>query len=237
MVYSLPRRLEALFLPPACLLCDEAGADGLDLCPRCIDALPRNRSACSGCARPLPEDAPRDGLCGRCSRTPPAHDRMVAPWRYEGELADLIRRLKFRRELAAGRTLGLLLAREIRRLDTPLPQLVLPVPLHPRQLRSRGFNHAAELAYAVSRELGLPWSTRLLRKERHTEHQHTLDRGARLKNLRGAFRYLGNAGYHHVAVVDDVVTTGATAAEVTRTLKAAGIRKVEIWAVARTPES
>ncbi len=236
MVYDLPRHLERLFLPPSCLLCDAAGEETLDLCADCLDDLPWIGRACVRCGRPLPDDVPADSLCGPCTREPPPFDRVVTPWRYEGALAELVHRLKFQRHLAVGRTLGRLLAEQVAARDLPLPRLILPVPLHSHRLRERGFNHAAELAYAVSKTLDLPWSTRLLRKRRATPNQHELDRKARLRNLRGAFHYLGSAEYHHVAVVDDVLTTGATAAEVTRTLKAAGVRKVEIWALARTVE-
>jgi len=235
MVYNVPQPLQQLFLPPSCLLCNDPGEGELDLCTTCLDNLPSNHHACSRCALPLPEEAPAGSLCGHCSRTEPPFHRIVAPWRYEGPLAELIRLLKFRQKLAVGRSLGILLARQLKR-RRDRPQLILPVPLHPRQLRERGFNHAAELAYAVSRELELPWSTRLLRKRRPTPAQHDLDRGERLENLRGAFHFIPAGGYRHVAVVDDVVTTGATVTEVARTLKRAGVEKVEIWAVARTPD-
>lgn len=235
MVNDLSRKLQQIFLPPACLLCESAGSGALDLCSSCREALPRNRSACGCCALPLPEGTPAGSLCGRCSRNRPPFHRIVAPWRYEGPIAELIRQLKFHRKLAAGRTLGLLLAEELA-AEPGRPQLLLPVPLHAQQLKTRGFNQAAEIAYTLSRTLNIPWSTRLLRKRRPTAAQHDLDRRQRLANLRGAFQYLAAVDYRHVAVVDDVVTTGATATEVARALKQAGVEKVEIWAVARTPE-
>ncbi len=236
MVYKLVSSLERLFLPPTCLVCEAPGEEELDLCSRCLDRLPSNDLACIRCALPLPEKSPQGFLCGRCSRQEPPFQRIIAPWRYEGELAELVHQLKFHRKLAVGRSLGILLARRVKRRSEPFPQVVLPVPLHPEQLRERGFNHAAELAYAVSRELQLPWSTRLLRKQRPTRSQHQLDRKARLANLKNAFHFLNAHRYRHVAVVDDVVTTGATATEVARTLREAGVERVEIWAVARTPE-
>jgi ComF family protein len=234
MVYRLPRLLERLFLPPSCLLCDAAGQEGLDLCSECRAKLPRNDPCCALCALPLAPDAPAGALCGQCNRDHPPFHRIVAPWRYQEDVARLVRQLKFQRKLPAGRTLGMLLARELAPIERK-PELILPVPLHPRQLRERGFNQAAEIARALSRRLDIPWTTRLLRKQRTTAPQHDLNRRARLANLRGAFHYAATADYRHVAVVDDVVTTGATAIEIARTLKRAGVERVEIWAAARTP--
>ena len=167
-------------------------------------------------------------------RREPPFDSLRAPWLYRESTAELIRLLKFQQKLAAGRTLGLLLAQALES-EREMPQLLLPVPLHSQQLRERGFNHAAEITRSLSRALGIPWSTRLLSKQRPTAPQHGLNRRERLKNLRNAFHFQQHGDLHHVAVVDDVVTTGSTATEIARLLKRAGVEKVSIWAVARTP--
>jgi ComF family protein len=145
----------------------------------------------------------------------------------------LVQDLKFHQRLPAGRLLGELLAAQIP--SGPLPGLLLPVPQHPRQLRNRGFNHASEITLALSRSTGIPWSPWLLKKTRGTRPQHSLSRRERLKNLEGAFSFDNRGSHHHVAVVDDIVTTGATAREITRTLKDSGVGQVEFWAIARTP--
>jgi ComF family protein len=132
--------------------------------------------------------------------------------------------------------LGSLLADRID-LGRNRPQLLLPAPLHPRRLRERGFNQAAELTRILADELSLPWSARHFVRVRHTEPQAGLDRRARQRNLRHAFRWRGPIGdLSRVAVIDDVVTTGTTAEEMARALKRAGIERVEVWAVARTPD-
>ncbi len=236
MVYNWLRRFETLLLPPTCLLCGAPGGGDLDLCPACLARLPENQPACRRCALPLPPDAPDGALCGACSRRAPAFDRIIAPWRYDKPLDELIACLKFRQQLAAGRTLGLLLAEAISSKLEQRPDLILPVPQHPAKLRARGFNQAGEIAATLSRRFGIPWSSGLLLKTRKTDAQHHLNRRQRLKNLRGAFHYHAREDCRHVAVVDDVVTTGATATETARALKQAGVSRVEIWAVARTPQ-
>ena len=234
MVYDFNTRLADLLFPPTCILCNRPGCGRLDLCDDCLSGFKSNLHACGRCALPLPADAPRGSLCGRCIRREPPFDNLRAPWLYHGNTAELIRLLKFQKKLAAGRTLGLLLAQALES-EQEMPQLLLPVPLHSQQLRERGFNHAAEITRSLSHALGIPWSTRLLSKQRPTAPQHGLNRRERLKNLRNAFHFQQNGDLRHVAVVDDVVTTGSTATEIARLLKREGVEKVSIWAIARTP--
>ncbi len=230
MVYKF---LELLF-PGQCLVCGKRGLEGRDICATCLEKLPRNHPCCPCCAESLPSRQADGSLCGACSAKPPPYQRIIAPWRYEAPLDALIRQLKFHRKLAAGRLLGELLAGEIP--SGPGPDLLVPVPLHPRQLRRKGFNHISEITLFLSRASGIPWSPRRLKKIRETRSQHSLSRKERQGNLRGCFHFDNSAGYRHVAVVDDIVTTGATARETALALKRAGVEQVEIWAMARTPE-
>ncbi|WP_457673864.1 double zinc ribbon domain-containing protein [Thiolapillus sp.] len=230
MVYKLP----AWLFPGQCLICDGPGLEGRDICPDCLDRLPLNNPCCPCCAAPLPSERATGSLCGACSRKPPPFARIIAPWRYAEPLDGLLHGLKFHRKLAAGRLLGELLAEQIP--PGPRPTLLVPVPRHPRQLRKTGFNHCSEISLFLSRASGIPWSPWLLKKTRETATQHSLSRRERLDNLRGCFAFDNSSAHRHVAVIDDIVTTGATAREAARALKAAGVEKVEIWAVARTPE-
>jgi len=147
----------------------------------------------------------------------------------------LVTSLKFHQQFAYSRLLGHLLADHLLSQNYRPPEIIVPVPLHKRQLRERGFNQSAELAGRLSRELKLDWSTRLLHKTRHTLPQHGLNKQQRRKNLRKCFKFDNSQGFTHVAVVDDVVTTGSTASEIARTLKQQGVKSVEIWALTRTP--
>ncbi len=231
MVYDFTTRLADLLFPPTCILCNQPGSGGIDLCSGCQAGFRKNGHACIRCALPLTADAPPGSLCGQCTRRKPPFDTLRAPWLYHGNTAELIRLLKFQRKLAADRTLGLLLAQALKS-ERKMPQLLLPVPLHSQQLRERGFNHAAEITRSLSRALEIPWSTRHLSKRHPTAPQHGLNRRERLKNLRNAFHFQQNGDLRHVAIVDDVVTTGSTATEIARLLKRAGVEKVSIWAVA-----
>jgi len=230
MVYRL---LELLF-PGQCLVCGKTGMRGRDICATCLEKLPRNSPCCPCCAEPLPSEKADGSLCGACGSKTPPFSRIIAPWRYAAPLDNLIHGLKFHQKLAAGRLLGELLAEQIP--PGPRPTLLVPVPRHPRQLRKSGFNHCSEISLFLSRASGIPWSPWLLKKTRETAAQHSLSRKERLDNLRGCFVFDNSGGHRHLAVIDDIVTTGATAREAARAMKAAGVEKVEIWAIARTPE-
>ena len=237
MVYSwIENGLDRL-LPSTCLLCRARGdRPGLDLCPACRDGLPVNRHACVRCALPLAPHLPGSSVCRHCHRRPPSYDRLQAGFRYAPPLDQLIAGLKYAGHLSHGRALGLLLAERID-LSRGRPHLLLPAPLHPARLRERGFNQAAELTRVLAGELGLPWSTAPFVRTRHTAPQAGLDRRARRRNLHRSFHWRAPAVPARLAVVDDVVTTGTTAEEMALTLKRAGSERVEIWALARTPET
>ena len=218
-------------LPARCLLCAEAGADGLDLCAACRAALPWNRAACARCGLPLPAPEP---ACGRCLRAPPAFAATFAPWVYAFPLDRLLPRLKFHGDLAAGALVaGRMLA--VARA-APRPQARVPVPLNRQRLRERGYDQALELARPLARGLGLPLRADLLRRTRATAAQSDLAAGARRRNVRGAFAVAGAGDLPaHVALVDDVMTTGATLGECARVLRAAGVARVDVWVAARVP--
>jgi ComF family protein len=217
-------------LAPTCVLCGAGGMAGRDLCARCDAALPRNRVCCPRCALPLAAPAP---ACARCLRQSPAFRATVAPLRYEGDVRRLLPRYKFGADLAVGRVLGDLLAAAA--AAAPRPQLVVPVPLHTARLRTRGFDQAWELTRHVAHALALPARARALQRLRATPAQTGLDAAARRRNLREAFVARMAPGERHVALVDDVVTTGATVQAAAAALRRAGVARVDVWAVARAP--
>jgi len=224
-------QLRHFILPLRCLLCGDAGAHGLDLCAACAAELPRNRACCARCALPLPAPA---ALCGQCQRRPPPWQAAWAPFRYGWPLDRLESRFKFGADLAAGRVLATLWQREPR--PPSLPPALLVVPLHRQRLRQRGYNQALELARPLARALGVPLHVDALRRVRPTGAQTERDAADRRRNVRGAFAVReGTALPAHVALLDDVMTTGATLAEAARVLRRAGVRRVEVWALARAP--
>lgn len=226
--------LAARLIAPRCLVCEEAGWAGQDLCRSCQQALCWNRSACQRCGLPLP--APAEA-CGQCHRQPPAFQRTLTPLVYRFPVDQLLPRLKFHNDLAAGRVLAeLFLAALPARAEGDWPQALLPVPLHRSRLRQRGYDQALELAKTLSGALALPLCAAGLHRCRATGAQTERGVGARRRNVRGAF-VIGNAPLPaHIALIDDVITTGATVRECARVLRAAGVRTIEVWAMARAPK-
>lgn len=225
------RRLGFALLPPRCLICDERGANELDLCASCHDRLPFNRACCARCALPLAVAAE---ACGACLRRPPAQDLTRAAFVYRAPLNRLLPRAKFHGDLPSTRLLGRLMAREL--ADAARPQVLVPVPLHRDRLRRRGYDQALELARPLARALALPLRDDLLRRVRATAPQSRLASPQRRRNLRGAFAVSTSGALPmHIALVDDVMTTGATVEAAATALRRAGVARVDVWVCARVP--
>lgn len=227
------RRLAALpgrLWPAHCLGCAATIAPGeRDLCPACTRDLPWNRCACLRCGLPLPLPAE---ACGRCRRRPPPLTETHAVFRYEAPLDRLLPRLKFHDDLAAGRLCADLMADAL--AGAARPETVIPLPLHRRRLRARGFDQTLELARPLARTLALPLRDDLLARVRETAPQSRLDAVARRRNLKGAFAVRpGIVLPAHVALIDDVMTTGATLHAAADALLRAGVARVDAWVCAR----
>lgn len=223
-------------LPRHCLMCGLAGGHS-NLCPPCNDDLPRNGPACFRCGLPL--EGENDGICGPCIDRPPPWDRVRSALDYRFPVDVLVRRFKFSRNMACGDALARELAGTLaKRLAVdPPPDALVPVPLHRTRHAFRGFNQSGVIARHLAKTLGIPVENRLLSRVRRTHAQSGLDARSRRRNTRGAFHchYRFAPGLRHVALVDDVMTTGATLEACTRELKRAGIEDVSIWVVARAP--
>lgn len=198
-------RLNYGLFPPVCRLCGESGQSRIDLCRCCQAEFP---------SRPEPLAV--------------ASGSVLAGFTYAEPVAALVRRFKFHDDLAAGRLLARLAAEAF---IGSTPEALIPVPLHASRLRQRGFNQALELARYWGRCRGIPVSPQLIRI-RATRIQSGLPAGERLTNVTGAFRVSGEVPAH-VALVDDVVTTGSTTAEAARALRLAGAGRVDVWCLAR----
>jgi ComF family protein len=214
------QRLAGLIAPPVCVLCGGRGQWleepwGLDLCEHCERACPR----ASG---------------------PVSSGQTFCLFLYEDPVDQMIVRLKFHRDIAQARVLGTLFARAYLASGRPLPECIVPVPLHPTRYRERGFCQTTLLAAHVAHRLRTPAGTRLpvrrdlLRRTRATRAQSGLDAAARVHNLRGAFICPPTAAPpRHVALLDDVLTTGNTALAGAAALRAAGVAQVDLWCCAR----
>jgi len=232
--------MQQLVLPAHCLLCAQDGAAQRDLCAGCAGDLVGNDRCCPRCALPLTTPAP---LCGECLRSTPPFAAAFAPYLYVHPLDLLVTKLKFGRSLAAGRVLSELWLDAIAVRRPVLPDLFVPVPLHTSRLRERGYNQALELARPLAAALRVPLADGLLSRTKPTAAQTNLDAKTRRRNLRGAFEFHG-AGAHaaelksaHVALIDDVMTTGTTLRECARVLRRVGVARVDVWAFARAPKS
>ena len=196
-----------------CLLCDEPSDSSQALCSACEAELPWLGSHCQICALPLPATGL---ICGVCLRKPPAFERVEAAWRYDFPLDSLITRFKHQAQWPLGRLLGELLSHHLQHAFSEgltKPDILLAVPLSSRRLRLRGFNQAQMLARWLAHSLQLPVTEHLLQRTQDTPAQQKLSAAERKRNLRQAFQLgdpLAVAG-RHVALVDDVLTTGATA--------------------------
>jgi ComF family protein len=216
--------------PPTCLLCGDPGSDRLDLCKPCADSLPYLEVTCPRCALPLASSGP--SLCGACQKKPPAFDAAFALFHYQEPIRHLIHALKFTARYAGARLLGALLAERLAGRND-LPEAIIPVPLHAGRYRERGFNQAIEIARTAARRLEIPLDLRACRRIRATAAQAQLPAKERRKNLRRAFAARPDLSHRHVAILDDVVTTGTTVNELAKVLRQAGAERIEIWACAR----
>jgi ComF family protein len=248
-LHELAEQALTLLYPLTCVLCGAPGVAGRDLCAGCHADLPHLGSRCAICAQPFatPRDQalePRalapsaERICARCQRQAPPFDRCRAAFRYEDPLPAVVAGIKFQSKLNLIRLLGELLAdalqAEAEQPNWQRPDAILPVPLHPTRLRQRGYNQALELAKVVGRRLQIPVNHRCCRRTRATQAQSELDERLRLSNIRGAFEAVSGIP-KRLAILDDVVTTGATVSELARVLRRAGCAQIEVWSLARTP--
>ncbi|MFZ5660860.1 MAG: double zinc ribbon domain-containing protein [Pseudomonadota bacterium] len=213
--------------PPRCLLCHAPGAR---LCRDCADGMPRLAAArCVQCAHPLAGSAA--GRCGRCQRHPPAFDYTAAAFAYGAPLDIAVQQWKYAGRLAWAAPLaeGWLSA-----WDEPpaRPEALIPVPLHWRRLLRRGFNQAGLLAQHWGRACRIPVLHHQARRRRHTPQQAQLAVTERRQNVSGAFA-VKPLRVRHVAIVDDVMTTGSTAHALAAALRQAGAERVDLWVLAR----
>lgn len=222
-----------------CLFCHGPTPAHCDVCSHCESDLPWLHHGCRTCAEPLADI--RESLCIRCQRELPAIDQCLAPFQYRFPISQLILAMKEQPRPELLSSLSRWLIQQISQQRHPLPDLLLPVPMHAGRQIERGFNQAGILAHRLGRALKIPVRQDLLTKRKATVEQKTLSREQRQRNLASAFKLERvtllrmKPRPRHIALVDDVVTTGATSAQLAALLKKSGIARVDVWALAKTP--
>ena len=207
-----------------CLLCASPQANSHALCAACLKELPYSpTSSCPQCGL-----SSNSFICGSCLNSPPDFDITRAVFIYAFPIDTMMQRYKYGDALHISRTFGKFLVEEI---DLNSIDLIIPMPMHPARLKERGFNQALEIAKVFSGNK-LDYTSAI--RQKLTPPQASLPFKARVKNIKGAFAINNNLTGKRVAIVDDVMTTGASLNELAKTLKKAGASHVECWVVART---
>ncbi len=216
-----------IFSQRMCLLCGVSNEK--DVCHACfkdLPQLPTNR--CPICLLPVTTSQE----CGVCLTTKPAFTRALAAFQYSFPIDALIQSLKYQTNLAIVPILADLLIDQIE--ITKLPDFIVPMPLHPKRLRERGFNQALEISRVIANKSGVTLLSDVCQRIRNTPAQTGLNWKERQKNIHNAFTCSINVSGKHIAVVDDVMTTGATLNELAKVLCQQGADEVSGWIVART---
>lgn len=220
--------LKFKLLAQPCVLCGSMSHDGL-WCSACDASLPYLTTPhCPVCALPTP----RGEVCGHCLTKPPVFNRAIAVFGYRFPLDRLILQMKYHEQLALAQAFAEKLMQAIDR--TPLPDFIIAMPLHPAKLRDRGFNQAQLLAAPLSRHFNIPLLSSACHRLRDTPSQTSLPWKARSSNVRGAFGCDRDLSGKHIALVDDVMTTGASLNELASAVKKQGAKDISAWVVART---
>lgn len=235
----------SVFYYSPCILCGEPSPFKLKLCQHCLEDLPINSSSCIQCALPLPITLAnvemRQSLrCGECIAKPPPFTLTQTPYRYDFPVSTMIQHAKYHNQRYLLKPLCTQFASVLEQhLKTRTsPDFLIPVPMHAEKLKQRHFNQSHYICQILSKKLLIAENTHILQKIKTSKSQAKLNRTERLKNLKETFA-LANAQIlkgKHVALIDDVMTTRATAETCARLLLDNGAGSVEIWCLARTPK-
>jgi len=222
-------------LPAVCPFCSQLlpPGDETGFCCSCRQQIPPLPvAACRHCALPYPTDIADDHLCATClNEKKPLFERVIAAGVYDGALKEAIHRFKYRDKINLDRPLAELIWSELKRIEPP--DLIIPVPLHPRRLRQRTYNQSELLAHLLGKKLNRPVILRQLIRHRHTPPQQGQSAADRKKNLQDAFSLIHPLHGEAILLVDDVLTTGATVRECCRVLKKNGAGRITVAVLAR----
>lgn len=214
-----------------CLVCKRNDIDSV--CGQCFTQLPFATSGCKICSSNHTMSATH--ICADCQKKPPPFDEIIPLFYYQPPINQLIARMKFSFDPQLANLMGGWLARHLQNTESfTAPECVIPVPLHRRRRAVRGYNQALEIARPIAKQLQIPLYQQYCRRKRHTKAQAELPQTKRLKNMHKSFQINTKNIPQSLAIVDDVVTTGATVRELASTWKKAGTKKISVWCIARS---
>lgn len=231
-MYNMMNLFHSVF-PAECLLCGlkfhQISVPDEYFCRRCRPTLPYITTACRVCAAVIT----RTGVCGRCLSSPPYFDASLSVFEFAQPISEIIHKFKYRQQFHLGKILSVELGRTILSLDEPLPEMIIPVPLHKKRLRQRGYNQSAMIARHLSKILKIPHKNNYLSRKKYSPPQIQLSAAQRRRAVSNAFVTNLPRRYRRIALVDDVVTTTHTANQAAKALKRAGNNHVTVWSLAR----
>jgi len=232
MVNNWLNIIQECILPPTCILCGDSGFNSQDICEACYSDIQKNISCCYRCAEVFETTNIAPQLCGHCLSKTPHFNETYAPFIHQGIVRHLIAALKFQKHYKNARLLANLLSTHLDK-TAETPELIIPMPLHKQRYKERGFNQSFEIAKTVSKQLKVPIDSRSCIRQRNTPHQTNLSAKQRHKNMNNAFQVIKSIDAQHVAILDDVMTTGSSANELAKVLKKSGVARVDVWVCAR----
>ncbi|KZY68826.1 hypothetical protein A3739_10095 [Oleiphilus sp. HI0067] len=218
-----------------CHLCNKHSDSHNALCKNCLEDIQASQPKCATCSITV---RAHESICNDCKNTQPYFDQIFAPCSYEFPISKLCHDFKFlaKKYIAESMSIAIIENRKLSNAD--YPDLLCAIPMHPKKHEEHQFDQANELATRLSHKTGIRYRNNLLVKTKETKQQKRSNKAARLKNIKNSFsvRNIEFVKGNSIAIVDDVVTTGATVDEASRMLKQAGAKRIEIWAFARTPK-
>ncbi|MEM7561488.1 MAG: ComF family protein [Pseudomonadota bacterium] len=223
--------LARLSFPQSCLVCNRLANSSI--CCNCYEWLPFNVVACRICAKSQPASQ-SEKVCGECLVNTPLAERTISVFRYHPPIIDLIQRMKYAGGFPELKTLATHLSDHVSQVIEDVPEVILPVPLHAKKQRQRGYNQSHEICRHVSADLGIPTDRNVLRRVKNTSSQAGLTEIQRTINMRSAFDATNPKSYRHVGLVDDVITSGSTVRSAMMALKRSGIKRIQVWSIAKT---
>jgi len=223
-----------IVLPRFCIFCQERSHRNIDICQYCQDTMPQITQACQLCARPLPNI---NTTCGHCLKQPPQFDQAWSAYLYQAPISQLIKQYKFQRKYSFGATLSQLmiqaLEKAIQNRGLTLPDIIIPMPQHWRRTLQRGYNPSMQISHAIAKHFDLLHLPDHVIRHRHTAYQNTQNAIQRKKNVHKCFKIVQDIPKGRVVILDDLLTSGASANALTECLKEKCVDRISVWSLAR----